>query len=273
MPRQLWLADVLRSAGLTVHEVPGWQTRGLTDFRPQGLIVHETRGSLTSTDRGEINVMINGREGLAGPIAHIYLSRTGDWHVVTAGKSNHVKTGWAGPFDELGNTNLLGIEAQHSTGEPWTEVQYRSYVRGVAAILRHTGWQAGGHKEHQPGDKDDPAFDMNQFRRDVAAVQNGDDMTPAQEAHLKATDERVRVALIVGDDESVDGEYEDNDPDMGLTKPWIVRKLNKLADEVAALKTAPVEIDYDLLASKVSPLMEAAAERAVRKVLGAVDGK
>lgn len=174
---QLWIPQVLRDAGLTVIEVPGWQTRTTTNdsgdpsfFEPQGLIVHETRGSATSTDAGEINVMINGREGLSGPIAHVYLSRTGYWHMVTAGKSNHVKTGWGGPFRGLGNSRLLGIEAQHATGEPWTPLQYLSYIRGVAAILEHTGWTVAGHFEHQPGDKTDPAFNMETFRAQVKDV-------------------------------------------------------------------------------------------------------
>lgn len=187
MPRQLWLADVLRSAGLTVVEVPGWQTRGEVDFDPVGLIVHDTgSASWTTSDAGEINVMINGREGLSGPIAQVYLSRTGIWHVVTAGYSHHVKTGWGGPFSGLGNRKLLGIEAQHASAEPWTEAQYRSYVRGVAAICRHTGWKFAAHKEHQPGDKVDPNFDMTTFRRDVAAVLNGAEMplTFNERAHL-----------------------------------------------------------------------------------------
>jgi hypothetical protein len=167
MGYQLWIADVLRAAGCSVVEVSGWRTRGLEEFRPEGVIAHETRGSWTSTVAGEVNVMINGREGLSGPIAHCLLARSGDWHVVTAGKSNHVKTGWGGLFAGLGNTNLLGIEAQHATGEPWTVVQYNAYVRGVAAICRHMGWQVGGHFEHQPGDKTDPAFNMDTFRHHV----------------------------------------------------------------------------------------------------------
>lgn len=168
---ELWIPGVLRGAGLTVVEVPGWQTRTTGgSFEPEGVVVHETRGSVNSSDAGEINVMINGREGLAGPIAHLYLSRTGTWHVVTAGKSNHVKTGWGGPFKGLGNSRLLGIEAQHATGEPWTPVQYQSYVRGVAAILAYTGWTVAGHFEHQPGDKTDPAFNMDDFRNQVNEV-------------------------------------------------------------------------------------------------------
>lgn len=191
MAFQLWLADVLRGAGLTVREVPGWKTRGVEDFAPKGLIVHETQGSWTSSDAGEINVMVNGRAGLSGPIGHLYLSSTGHWHVVTAGFAHHVRVGWGGIFSGLGNHGLLGIEAQHGAGQPWTPPQYDSYVRGVAAILRHTGWKVAGHKEHQPGDKSDPGFDMSIFRADVAAAQMGDDMTPEQAEQLHNLHEMI----------------------------------------------------------------------------------
>ncbi|AVT32083.1 MULTISPECIES: N-acetylmuramoyl-L-alanine amidase [unclassified Plantactinospora] len=177
--RLLWLADVLRSAGLTVHEVGGWRSRGSTSFDPHGIMCHETRGSLRSTDAGEIHVLLNGSATAPPPIAQLYLSRTGHWHVIASGRCNHVRVGWAGPFKGVGNSGLVGIEAQHALGEPWTERQYESYVRGVRALRDRTGWGIAGHKEHQPAGyghpsvKTDPSFNMNQFRRDVAAASSG----------------------------------------------------------------------------------------------------
>jgi hypothetical protein len=179
--RLLWLADVLRSAGLTVHEVGGWRNRGSSSFEPRGIMCHETRGSLHSTDAGEIYVLLNGSPTAPPPIAQLYLSRTGHWHVIASGRCNHVLTGWAGPFKGVGNSGLVGIEAQHALGEPWTDRQYDSYVRGVAALKRRTGWGVAGHKEHQPGGhghssvKTDPSFNMNTFRRDVEALLSGEE--------------------------------------------------------------------------------------------------
>lgn len=195
MSRQLWLPGVLRAAGLTVVEVPGWQTRSADEdsdastFNPGGVIIHETRGSATSSDAGEIGVLVNGRVGLSGPIAQCYIGRDGRWHVVAAGLCHHVKTGWDGPFAGWGNTRLLGIEPAHSVDEDWADkpAQYRSYVRGVAAIIKHKGWPAPvGHKEHQPGDKPDPEFSMIRFRADVAAVIAGedDDMQLTDPVHM-----------------------------------------------------------------------------------------
>lgn len=172
--RLLWLADVLRAAGLSVVEVSGWRDRGADTFGPVlGIVAHETRGSATSSDAGEVNVLVNGREGLSGPIAQLYLSRTGTWHVVASGTCHHVKIGWGGPFTGRGNDSLIGVEAAHAASEDWASkpAQYRSYVRGVAAIA-----QVVGHREHQPGDKPDPEFDLRAFRNAVAAELLGGSM-------------------------------------------------------------------------------------------------
>lgn len=188
--RYTWLASVLRSAGLTVHEVSGWKTRGADTYGPvRGITCHHTAGSRTSTDHGEIRVLLNGSASAPPPIAQLYLSRSGAWHVIAAGTCYHNKVGWAGPNEGYGNDNLLGIEAQHSGGdEPWTPVQYNSYIRGVAALVRHRapGWdvrvsRVAGHKEHQPGAKSDPTFNMDAFRRSVAReIEEWDDVTEEQ---------------------------------------------------------------------------------------------
>lgn len=190
--RYTWLASVLRDAGLTVNEVDGWKTRGADTFGPvRGITCHHTAGSRTSSDAGEIRVLLNGSASAPPPIAQLYLSRSGQWWVVAAGACNHNKVGWGGPNQGYGNDALLGIEAQHSgAGEPWTPVQYNSYVRGVAALVRHeaSGWdvsvnRVAGHKEHQPGAKSDPTFNMDTFRADVRReIENweDDDMTPEQ---------------------------------------------------------------------------------------------
>lgn len=200
--RATWLPAVLRKAGLTVHEQAGWRTRGYDGWGPiRGVTVHETRGSRTSSDAGEIRVLTEGSQTAPAPIAQLYLSRSGEWTVVASGLCYHNLTGWGGPNRGHGNATLLGIEAQHALGEPWTDRQYRSYVRGVAAIVRHLDIpvsRVAGHLEHQPGDKSDPAFDMNRFRRDVAAELEGDDM-PSIEEVRKAFRDELESALAKRD--------------------------------------------------------------------------
>lgn len=190
---QTWLATELRAAGLSVVEESGWRTRSADEdkdastFNPYGLIAHETQGSATSTDAGEIGVLINGRSDLSGPIAQLYISRAGVVHVVAAGLCHHARTGWAGRLSGYGNTRLIGIEPAHAVSEDWADkpAQYAAYVKTTAVICKHFGWdperRISGHKEHQPGDKSDPEFSMDRFRADVAAVMEGKtmaDLTP-----------------------------------------------------------------------------------------------
>ncbi|BCB90438.1 hypothetical protein Psuf_077510 [Phytohabitans suffuscus] len=186
MARLLWLAQVLREAGLTVREVPGWKTRGGSLGTIRGITCHATAGSRSATDADEIHTLLHGSATAPPPIAQLYLSRTGQWHVIASGKCNHNRVGWAGPNKGLGNSVLLGIEAQHSNrdSEPWTEQQYTSYVRGVAALARRLDIpvsRIAGHKEHQPAPpprgqrstKTDPTFPMARFRDDVARAIGG----------------------------------------------------------------------------------------------------
>ncbi|TDB87297.1 N-acetylmuramoyl-L-alanine amidase, partial [Micromonospora fluostatini] len=180
---------------LTVHEVDGWRSRGSDSFTPRGLICHATAGSRSSTDAGEIRVLLTGSTSAPPPIAQLYVGRNGHWHVIASGRCNHALAGWAGPLKGLGNTNLIGVEAANDNrGEPWPAAQLNAYQRGVAAICRRMGWKAdrvAGHKEHQPypppagktSTKSDPTFDMRQFRARVTALLAGedDDMPTAAE--------------------------------------------------------------------------------------------
>jgi hypothetical protein len=218
--RVLWLPSVLRAAGLTVHEASGWRTRGADSYGPvRGITCHHTAGSRTSTDEGEIRTLLNGSNSAPPPIAQLYLSRTGDWHVIASGLCFHNRVGWDGPNEGYGNDSLLGIEAQHSGGdEPWTARQYDSYVRGVAALVRHKapGWdvpvtRVAGHKEHQPGSKTDPSFDMDAFRTrvraELATERSDDDMLVKK----GDTSERVKfwqfVLTALGHPLATDGIY------------------------------------------------------------------
>lgn len=288
--RLLWLPEVLRRAGLTVREVPGWQTRSgpededASTFVPRGVVIHETRSPRIASDADEIRVLVEGRVGLSGPIAQLYLGRGGVWHVVAAGLCHHVRTGWGGPFTGLGNSRLLGVEPAHTVSvdgsgrrlETWAQkrTQYVSYVKGVAAILRYTGWPAPvGHKEHQPGDKPDPEFDMGQFRRDVAHVLAGGSLDMEQTEPLIMNKgktvgnfmydvHQLRAWLVNPPDTAVPGA-----PPPGSVGALLVAAAQRPAPEPPPLAT----VDVEALALALRPHIEAAAEAAVRKVLGSVD--
>jgi hypothetical protein len=172
MPFQTKLADAIKAEGVTVVEHPGWKTRGNSTFSPRGVVAHHT--GPYSTVQGMVNLCINGRSDLSGPLANVVLAPDGVAHVIAAGRANHAGTGgWHGLS---GNTSVFGIEAMHpgAAAVPWPEVQLKSYYEICAAMCKLVGAGADmvcGHKEWRPGDKIDPiALDMNVFRQKVAAA-------------------------------------------------------------------------------------------------------
>jgi hypothetical protein len=171
-----WLADVLRSTGLTVNETDGWKTRGHGDVgKIKGVLCHHTAGPLGHGDAPSLAVVRDGRPDLPGPLAQLVLGRSGTFYVVAAGRAYHAGKGsWPSVGTDNGNEHLIGIEAENTglENEPWPQVQLMAYARGAAAVLKHVGAPASmclGHKEWAPGRKSDPSFDMLTFRAATAA--------------------------------------------------------------------------------------------------------
>jgi hypothetical protein len=180
-----WLPKVLTDAGLKVATVDGWETRGRGDVGPTlGVICHHTGGS-PNRNMPSLQLLIDGRPDLAGPLAQLGLGRDGTYYVIAAGRCNHAGKG---VWQKLttGNTNFIGIEAENTGSAndfPWPAVQIDAYQRGVTAILKRIGKGAefcAGHKEYAlpAGRKDDPSFDMNVFRAAVAAILSGSAPVP-----------------------------------------------------------------------------------------------
>jgi N-acetyl-anhydromuramyl-L-alanine amidase AmpD len=201
-----WLPTVLLDAGLRVGEQPGWKTRGRGDVKAiKGVICHHTAGSKNGI-MPSLGVVTNGRSDLPGPLSQLCLGRDGTFFVVAAGRCNHAGVGnWQGIA--TGNSSFIGIEAEN-TGEttgpnadPWPAVQLDAYRRGVAAILTRIKADAimcCGHREYAlpPRRKSDPTFDMDDFRRQVAAIMGGTAPLPRV---IPAVDGRNRPTLRRGD--------------------------------------------------------------------------
>ncbi|MGY4305161.1 hypothetical protein ACVIJ6_002404 [Bradyrhizobium sp. USDA 4369] len=171
-----WLAEVLRSAGLSVTEQPGWLNRGRGSVGPlKGVMCHHTAGPRFG-NMPSLSIITNGRPDMPGPLAQLALGRDGTFFAIAAGRASHAGSGmWQGI--STGNESFLGIQAENSGGpdDAWPAEQMQAYQRGVAAILRKIGADAimcCGHKEYAlpPGRKDDPSFDMEKFRTDVARI-------------------------------------------------------------------------------------------------------
>src|SRR5438270_13660335 len=145
MPYSLiWLPAILKSAGLKVAPVDGWEDRGRGDMgNILGIICHHT----ATQDKGNmptLHTLIHGRSDLPGPLAQLGLGRDGTFYIVAAGRCNHAGKGsWQGVT--TGNSSFIGIEAENtglSDDTPWPDVQMDAYRRGVAAILIRIGTTA-----------------------------------------------------------------------------------------------------------------------------------
>lgn len=167
------MASVLRGAGLTVVETPGWANRGyagqdLQDIR--GVVWHHTAtGSARSNnlDGPTVNLCINGRSDLPGPLCQIVLGRFGTVFLIAAGVGNHAGVGIAeGIPRDAGNHYMIGIEMESSGVAPWdwTADQLRVAPHLGAALERayllhrpeHLRLQIA-HYEYSTEGKIDPA--------------------------------------------------------------------------------------------------------------------
>jgi peptidoglycan hydrolase-like protein with peptidoglycan-binding domain len=181
----IWLPSVLKSVGLKVAAVDGWESRGNGDVGEIfGVICHHTAGPREG-NMPSLRTLIDGRSDLPGPLAQLGLGRDGSYYIIAAGRCNHAGKGaWQGITN--GNSNFVGIEAENtglSDDFPWPQVQADAYCRGVAAILKHIGRGVefcAGHKEYAlpKGRKSDPSQDMTAFRASVSAIINGTAPSP-----------------------------------------------------------------------------------------------
>lgn len=195
------LLEVLRAEGCTVREYRSWRTNERDDetgrvFGPvHGVICHHT--GPYSTQAGIIELVYEGRAGLAGPLGHGVIDLSGTVWLVGAGRSNHAGGGdprvlaavaeesygdyppatryhEGSPGAADGNDAFYGFECinQGDGKQAWPKAQYVAMVKAHAAICRAYGWGAKsviGHKEWSDEKVDPRGIDMKIFRRDVSA--------------------------------------------------------------------------------------------------------
>jgi len=133
-----WLADAARQTGYPVIEVNGWRERGHGSFRVIEIVTghHTATSARAPGDYPSLNIVTNGRAGLAGPLCNYGLGRSGTIYVVAAGVAWHAGASeWAG-YRDL-NDEAIGIEAESPGHGEWTPAQLDSYPKLVAAVLRY----------------------------------------------------------------------------------------------------------------------------------------
>ncbi|GAA4858577.1 peptidoglycan recognition protein family protein [Saccharopolyspora rosea] len=192
----VWLADVLRDAGLNVVETPGWRER-TADSGPQpepvGVLEHHTANTASYQNPApSLQMCIEGRTDLAGPLCHGLIGFDGTVHLIAAGRANHAGRAKAsGPNPEGdGNVLYVGFEWDYQgVDQGPSREQYSAALQATAAVLHHLGRPpdaARGHKETSVTGKIDPGHvDMDRFRADLGTKRQEEDMTPEQDAMLR----------------------------------------------------------------------------------------
>lgn len=174
-----WLGDVLRDTGLTVVETPGWRDRSANSGplpEPIGVLEHHTAYVASYEDPApSVQLCIDGRPDLAGPLCHALIGFDGVVHLIAAGRANHAGEALASGPNPAGDGNVLyvGFEWDYQgVDQAPSPEQYSTAVRGTVAVLRKLGQPAEaarGHKETSTTGKIDPGHvEMNRFRADLA---------------------------------------------------------------------------------------------------------
>lgn len=168
------LATMLRAGGMSVVEVGGWPSRNHGSMAGvRSVICHHTAGAATG-NAPSLNVVVNGRSDLAGPLSQLFLARDGTVYVVSNGVAWHA----GATIDDsiYGNSYAIGIEAENTGSQPWPPVQVEAYAKLCALLCKHYDIpvdRVKGHKEicKPAGRKIDPAGlpgDMSGHRARVA---------------------------------------------------------------------------------------------------------
>lgn len=189
MPRQSAAAVIAayRRFGLTVQVVPGAESRGNVSFNPGGHVGHHTAGPKTG-DRPSLQVVVDGRSDLEGPLANDFLARSGVVYLVATGRANHA--GLGGFRGITGNSGVSGTEAEDDGDGVWTDDQVWAYPRVVAARLWLIGRDASWYCSHRtwalippswPGRKVDPAGIADEWMRARVSPLLTGNLTPPED--------------------------------------------------------------------------------------------
>jgi hypothetical protein len=228
MAYQTILPKALAARGLTVELVPGWETRGSSAFSPGGAVCHWTAGPKKSATRPSLNIVVNGRAGLPGPLCNVYLDRNGVAVVVAAGRANHAGVGsWRGL---TGNSAVFGTEAEAAGPEDWTDAQRIAYPRVNAAYADIGGFGADmvcGHSEWATptGRKSDVnGYTMADMRTAVAQILAGNPAATMEEQDMTG-DQATALAEV----------------------HWMLSQIKPQTDRLPAIQTATDQVHWGVL--------------------------
>ncbi len=182
------LLSVIRREGVEVIEVDGWRTRGRTGtFSPVGQINHHTAGGGTS-DAPSLNICINGRTGIPGPLCNGLISRSAKLHLIGAGRANDSGMGRSDVLDLVrhdrapngrptqtddinGNAWFYDWEFENNgLGEVFSPAMMEVAYKINTAVARWKGWTGNrsiAHYEWTKRKPDPRGWNMYAFRQEI----------------------------------------------------------------------------------------------------------
>lgn len=169
------LERAVKRAGVKYRAQSGWRNRGRgTMGSIQSIMCHHTAGP-ASGNTPSLNVVTNGRPGLSGPLAQLFLARDGTVILVAAGRANHAGRVSSNRYS---NSHSIGIEAEATGVSSWPAAQMDAYAKLCKALIDEFNLPVSrviGHKEAAVprGRKIDPNFNMNDFRKKVGGSKGG----------------------------------------------------------------------------------------------------
>ena len=202
-----YLADVLRAEGCKVSETSGWQTRGRPGaYAPFGVLNHHTATASASYSNPNptLNLCINGRSDLPGPLCQVMIGYDGTCFIVAAGRANHAGSARNSPPIPAGDGNamMVGFEWDYSGTAPPSPEQYQAAILANAAVLRRMARDssyAKGHRETSTEGKIDPfGVDLNRMRADIAARIGGGAPPPTPTPSTTGDDNMICVDPVTG---------------------------------------------------------------------------
>lgn len=267
--RCLEINQRLRAAGITVHEASGWQNRGngyVSNY--SGALVHHTATGFGRAllGTGVYDLLVNGRDDLAGPLCNYAGNDDGSITIIAANPANHA--GASGgrsmgplPVTKLFNPRVLGLEIVYPGTSPMRTVQYRSalvWARVVADVVGGGDIQrVRAHAETSITGKWDPGYapsktiDMAAFRRDAVE----DDMTPEELLDYKIK----RSGSVLGGETSLRAVLANFDRSLELD----AARDTALAAAVKALSNNP-DVDIDALKVVINDAVKAVTPTAAQ---------
>lgn len=191
---------LLRAAGYTVVETPGWLSRSHGNLRDLNIVWHHD-ASPVGPSPGALNWMISNWDVSS---AQIWVDRNGVWWFVGVGVAWHAGRVNDNNFD---NFRSIGIETDHTTGEDWPKPQITSLRGGTALLLKAQGKTSANLSFHKNicvpvGRKSDPdGLDLGTERQNVQRIIVGGQPSTTNKIEVPSTpiveDEEENMITVV----------------------------------------------------------------------------